>query len=98
VRSSKYTRDVLAPIVASSRSLSEVIRRLGLPTNGGNHRMIAARVRQAELDTSHFGGAWRTKIASIPIETLARSSARARPSHKSSRSSRCRSTVDRKPS
>jgi hypothetical protein len=54
VRSSKYTRDVLAPMVASARSLSDVIRRLGLPPNGGNHRMIAARIRQANLDTSHF--------------------------------------------
>ena len=54
MRSSKYTRDVLAPIVASARSLSDVIRSLGLALNGGNHRMIAARIRQANLDTAHF--------------------------------------------
>lgn len=50
----KYTRDVLAPIVMTSRSLAEVMRRLGLVPNGGNHRYLAARVRQAGLDTSHF--------------------------------------------
>jgi hypothetical protein len=50
----KYTRELLTPLVASSGSLSEVIRKLGLVPNGGMHRLISARVRQADLDTSHF--------------------------------------------
>jgi hypothetical protein len=50
----KYTRDFLAPIVAASRSYSEVMRRLGLEPTGGNFRAIQARIRNAELDTSHF--------------------------------------------
>ena len=54
MRSSKYSRDVLAPLVASSRSISEVIRKLGLKPSGGNYRHINARVRFAKLDTSHF--------------------------------------------
>ena len=38
MRSSKYTRDVLEPVVATSRSLAQVIRRLGLKPTGGNYR------------------------------------------------------------
>ncbi|MDQ3337581.1 MAG: HNH endonuclease [Myxococcota bacterium] len=50
----KYTRELLAPIVASARSFSDVMRALGLPPNGGNHRLITSRIRQLELDISHF--------------------------------------------
>lgn len=38
MRSTKYTREVLEPIVKSSRSLAEVMRKLGLRTTGGNYR------------------------------------------------------------
>ena len=62
---------MLAPIVESSRSLSEVLRRLGLPATGGNHRTIAARVRQAGLDTSHFGSTTlAARCAALPRESL----------------------------
>lgn len=73
MRPSKYTRDVLAPIVARARSLSAVLRALGLPTTGGNHRMIAARIRQAELDTSHFayGRTSELRLAAVSNEELA---------------------------
>ena len=54
VRSSKYDVARLAPIVATSRSLAEVLRRLGLPATGGNYRMLGARIRQAWLDTAHL--------------------------------------------
>src|SRR5688500_4448819 len=51
---SKYTRELLAPLVAQSRSLSEVIRKLGRTPNGGYHRLITSRIRRLELDTTHF--------------------------------------------
>src|SRR5437868_4395882 len=71
MRSTKYTAEVLAPIVASSTSLSDVIRKLGLSPSGGNHRMISARVRQANLDTSHFGGPrLRVQVEAVPREQL----------------------------
>jgi 5-methylcytosine-specific restriction endonuclease McrA len=71
VRGSKYTRELLAPIVSSSVSLSEVIRKLGLVPNGGNHRMISTRVRQAGLDTSHFKhGKLRAAVESVSREDL----------------------------
>ena len=50
----KYTRAVLEPIVREARSLTDVLRKLGLKPSGGNHRLISSRVRLAELDTSHF--------------------------------------------
>jgi|SRR5688572_15140310 len=68
--STKYTAEVLAPIVASSSSLSDVMRKLGLTPNGGNHRLISARVRQAGLDTSHFGRKLRRRIDEVPRERL----------------------------
>jgi len=72
VSSRKYTRELLAPIVASACSYSEVMRGLGLIPNGGNHRMITAYVRFFELDTSHFGIAYKARCAAIPDEVLAR--------------------------
>jgi hypothetical protein len=71
MRRSKYTAEVLAPIVASSCSLAEVIRKLGLTPNGGNHRHISARIRLAGLDTSHFGGKLRVRIEQVSRDELA---------------------------
>jgi hypothetical protein len=66
----KYTAALLAPVVASSQSLAQVMRKLGLRPTGGMYRLIAARVREAQLDTSHFGGTIRTAIDRVPVETL----------------------------
>ncbi len=66
MRSSKYDAAMLAPIVASSSSMSEVMRKLGLQTTGGNHRLISMRVRLAGLDTSHF----RYRSATRLFDTL----------------------------
>jgi hypothetical protein len=71
MRRSKYTAEVLAPIVASSRSLSDVIRKLGLTPNGGNHRYISARVRATGLDTSHFGRKLRIRVEQVSAKELA---------------------------
>lgn len=70
--SSKYDAATLAPLVASSHSLSDVIRKLGLKPNGGLHRMFSALVRRYGLDTSHFSwGKLRSAIESVPTELLA---------------------------
>ena len=71
VRSSKYTREVLEPLVKSSRSLAEVMRKLGLRTTGGNHRYISLRIRNAQLDTSHFKGRIAAQSEAIPEQELA---------------------------
>jgi 5-methylcytosine-specific restriction endonuclease McrA len=68
----KYTAEILAPIVASSTSLSDVMRKLGLEPNGGNHRLLQARIRLAGLDTSHFTSrTYRARIDGIGREQLA---------------------------
>jgi hypothetical protein len=69
--STKYTREVLEPIVRSSYSLADVLRELGLPLNGGNHRLISARIRHARVDSSHFGqNTIAARCAAVPQESL----------------------------
>jgi hypothetical protein len=68
---SKYTAALLAPIVASSRSFSEVLRKLGLETTGGNHRYITARIRYVGIDTSHLNfGAIAKQIQQLTRQQL----------------------------
>lgn len=71
-RSSKYDAARLAPIVASSRSLAEVLRRLGLPPTGGNYRYISARIRTSGLDVSHLGAhRSRARLEALSATALA---------------------------
>lgn len=52
----KYTIDILSPLVASSLSVSEVMRKLGLRMAGGTHFHLSRRIRILGIDTSHFLG------------------------------------------
>lgn len=52
----KYTKEVIAPVVADSTSYAEVIRKLGAKWSAGQHQNIQRRVREYGLDTSHFIG------------------------------------------
>jgi len=73
MRSTKYTREVLEPIVKSSRSLADVMRKLGLQPTGGNYRHISLRLRRSGVDTSHFRTATlRSRVASVDVEELRR--------------------------
>lgn len=70
-RKTKYTREFLEPYVARSNSLTDLMRRLGLPPNGGNHRNIKAHVRATGLDTSHFNQhTFKARVHAIPEEEL----------------------------
>lgn len=53
---SKYTRQLMAPIVASSTSYYEVFRKLGLKPTGSANGRIRKIVQVLGLDTSHFLG------------------------------------------
>src|SRR5436853_308807 len=67
----KYTREFLEPIVARSQSLADLMRNVGITPNGGNHRMMNARIREAGIDISHFGPTTiRDRIAAIPDNEL----------------------------
>ncbi len=52
----KYTEEVLAPVVAESRSFSQVVKKLGLGLTGGNQTRIKDLIIYWGIDTSHFKG------------------------------------------
>ena len=52
----KYTKELLAPLVASSFSVAQVIKKLGLILTGGTYTNIKRWIRVYELDTTHFTG------------------------------------------
>jgi len=55
-RESKYTRELLEPIVESSTSIGQVLDRLGLRRTGGNYRHINQRIGAYSISTEHFKG------------------------------------------
>lgn len=57
----KYTPEVLSPLVKSSFSIAEVLRKLGLRCiNGGTHAHVTKKIKVFGLDTSHFLGQMRS--------------------------------------
>ncbi|GAA4635086.1 hypothetical protein GCM10023196_079240 [Actinoallomurus vinaceus] len=51
---------MLAEAAAASTSIAGVLRYLEIPLSGGAHAHISRRLKQGNIDTSHFGGqAWR---------------------------------------
>ncbi|MFD9359925.1 HNH endonuclease [Streptomyces sp. NPDC060031] len=50
----KWTREVLEDVVALSKNMCEVLRRLGLEVVGGHHTHISRKVKAFGIDTSHF--------------------------------------------
>lgn len=60
---SKYTKDVLEPIVASSLSIAEVVKKLGLVVSGSMYRWIPAVIDRHGIDRSHFLGIRRNSGA-----------------------------------
>ena len=53
---SKYTKELLAPIASKCVSIAQVLRHLGLKEAGGTHSYISKRIKELEIDTSHFFG------------------------------------------
>ena len=60
----KYTCEQLEAAVSGSRSMSDVLRKLGLRLAGGTHSHIKRRIATYGINTSHFlgsratGGIW----------------------------------------
>lgn len=52
----KYSKEFLEPLVLESHSVLEILRRLGIKTSGGIHKLISDRITKYNLDTSHFHG------------------------------------------
>jgi hypothetical protein len=53
-RKIRFTEAGLREVVASSRSCSEVLRKLGLRPAGGNHKTIYKYLARWEISTAHF--------------------------------------------
>lgn len=65
--STKYTKEILSEAVASSTSISDVLRYFGLQLAGGTHFHISKKIREYEIDTSHFTGrAWSKGVKFPP--------------------------------
>ncbi len=52
----KHTKEILEAAAKESRSISQVLFRLGLKWNGGTHSHIRRRLVAYGIDTSHFKG------------------------------------------
>ena len=52
----KYTKEVLEPVVRSSSSYAEVIRKLGIRWSGGTQQNIRRWVMTYQIDVTHFLG------------------------------------------
>lgn len=51
---SPYTRERLEEAAASSQTLSEALRKLGVDPKGASRRYLHDRMRSMGVDTSHF--------------------------------------------
>lgn len=56
MRSTKYNKETLMPVVQSSISMAEVIRKLGIKWSGGQQQYIKSVIVRLGIDTSHFLG------------------------------------------
>ncbi len=52
----KYTKELLEPLVKESTSIAQVLRKLGLREAGGSHSYISIKIKEYGLDSSHFLG------------------------------------------
>lgn len=57
----KYTKELLEPLVQKSFSYAEVLRKLGMKWAGGTQSYIKRRIEALGLDTSHFLGQARNR-------------------------------------
>jgi predicted RNA-binding Zn-ribbon protein involved in translation (DUF1610 family) len=56
-----YTEEALKPVVATSFSYAEVIRKFGRTVSGGLHAYLKRRISNLGIDTSHFLGKASTR-------------------------------------
>lgn len=52
----KYTKEFLEPLVKKHTSITGILKELNLKLTGGSFRLISQRIKESELDTSHFTG------------------------------------------
>lgn len=54
--SKRYTIDDIIKAAKESTTVTDVVRKLGLSVAGGNIETISRKIRQHNIDTSHFNG------------------------------------------
>lgn len=75
IRKSKYTKELLEPIVKKEKSTAGVIKSLGLKVTGGNYRNINSKIKHCQIDTSHFTGSlWSRGLTSATSEIMRKAS------------------------
>jgi len=52
----KWTDEQLIDAVKENKSINGILRSLGLKINGNSHKVIKERIKELDLDTSHFTG------------------------------------------
>lgn len=50
----KYTKEMLEPVVKSSLSFAECLHKLGIRKTGGNYRNLQRNIEKFQIDTSHM--------------------------------------------
>jgi hypothetical protein len=72
--STKYTKEILQDAVNNSLSYSGVLRYLGLKQAGGTQTHLSRKIKEFEIDVSHFTGQlWnkgRTNLPKTPKEQI----------------------------
>ncbi|MGW8557226.1 HNH endonuclease [Streptomyces tubercidicus] len=66
----RHTEARLRELAASSHSIAEVVRRLGISPVGGNHAHIGRRIAELGIDTAHFAAPPRTHTKSTKRDRL----------------------------
>jgi hypothetical protein len=57
----RYTREQLEAAVATSKTIADVLRKLGLTPRGGNYKIIKGRIAQWDVDGSHLAYAFKRR-------------------------------------
>lgn len=70
----KYTDEQLAEAVAASRTMNEVLKRIGLVPRGGNYETVRERIRFLRIDARHLSRIVLNGCSDREIAEAARSS------------------------
>lgn len=67
-----YTDQQFIEAVQQSRSIAQVLRKIGIRPAGGNYELAKQRIKELRLDTSHFtGGGWSKGIRKYDVPKVA---------------------------
>ncbi len=67
VRPRKWSDEMLYDAVKTSRSIRQVLQKIGLVEAGGNYTQVKYRIKDLSIDTTHFfGQGWNKGLLFIP--------------------------------